>query len=204
MAQVLKDEIEQAIGEAALRVFARKGFRSATMAEIGREAGVSTGNIYRYYRSKDELYHAVITDQFAGELLEMMRRRVRALDGIDDVRDLPASAPFHAISEELLGFCIANRLRVVVLLGRSEGTSHAGFTSDLVALLSKMAIAHFRGLDPDLKPGRTLRFNLERIYESFVTMIVAILVQFERETDIRQAVADFSRYHLAGMKSLFA
>lgn len=204
MAQVLKDEVEQAIGAAALRVFARKGFRSATMAEIGREAGVSTGNIYRYYRGKDELYHAIIPDEFAREFLELMRRRVRALDGVDDVRDLPASAPFHAISEEQLLWCIANRLRVVVLIGRSQGTSHEGFSGELVAQLSKMAIAHFRGLDPDLKVSRTLRFNLERIYESFVAMIVAILEQFEREADIRQAVAEFSRYHLAGMKSLFA
>lgn len=204
MAQVLKDEIEQAIGAAALRVFARKGFRSSTMAEIGHEAGVSTGNIYRYYRSKDELYHAIITDELAGEFLEMMRRRVRALDGIEDVRDLPESASYRVMSEEQLAWCIANRLKVVVLLGRSEGTCQEGFPAELVALLCKMAIAHFRGLDPDLKVSRTMRFNLERIYESFVRMIVAILEQYEREADIRQAVADFTRYHLAGMKSLFA
>ena len=45
--------------EAAARVFARKGFFSASVAEIASEAGVGKGTIYGYVSSKDDLFFAV-------------------------------------------------------------------------------------------------------------------------------------------------
>jgi AcrR family transcriptional regulator len=41
--------------EAATRVFARKGFDGATIADIARAARLSEGSIYNYFRSKEEL-----------------------------------------------------------------------------------------------------------------------------------------------------
>lgn len=43
------------IASAAISVFSKKGFASATMDEIAEVAGVSKGTIYLYYRSKEEL-----------------------------------------------------------------------------------------------------------------------------------------------------
>ena len=45
--------------EAAARVFARKGFFSASVAEIAAEAGVGKGTICGYVSSKDDLFFAV-------------------------------------------------------------------------------------------------------------------------------------------------
>jgi AcrR family transcriptional regulator len=44
-----------AIVEAALRLFRENGYEAATMRAIAREAGVSTGNAYYYFGSKEEL-----------------------------------------------------------------------------------------------------------------------------------------------------
>jgi AcrR family transcriptional regulator len=41
--------------DAAERVFTRAGFQAATMNEIASEAGMSPGNLYRYFASKDAL-----------------------------------------------------------------------------------------------------------------------------------------------------
>jgi AcrR family transcriptional regulator len=40
---------------AAVRVFARKGFRTSRVADIAEEAGVAHGLLYHYFRSKDEV-----------------------------------------------------------------------------------------------------------------------------------------------------
>jgi AcrR family transcriptional regulator len=50
----------QAIQAAAVRVFARKGFPGATMEDVAREAEVSVGTIYLYYRSKEDLYVSLL------------------------------------------------------------------------------------------------------------------------------------------------
>ncbi len=46
---------ESAILDAALNLFAKKGYASATMADIALEAKVATGTLYLYFKSKDEV-----------------------------------------------------------------------------------------------------------------------------------------------------
>lgn len=41
--------------EAAIRVFAEKGFFNAKVADVAREAGVADGTIYLYFKNKDDL-----------------------------------------------------------------------------------------------------------------------------------------------------
>ncbi len=48
---------------AAQKLFAEKDFRSVTVREIAKQAGVSPGTIYRYYENLDELFLDVF---FAG------------------------------------------------------------------------------------------------------------------------------------------
>jgi len=55
----VSDEYRQAkrreIAEAALRVFERKGFHAASMADIIHESGASAGAIYGSFKSKNEI-----------------------------------------------------------------------------------------------------------------------------------------------------
>ncbi|MGE3146130.1 MAG: TetR/AcrR family transcriptional regulator [Pseudorhodoplanes sp.] len=46
--------------EAARRCFARSGFHQASMQEICAEAGMSPGNLYRYFRSKEAIIAGLI------------------------------------------------------------------------------------------------------------------------------------------------
>ncbi len=45
--------------EAALRIFAEKGFQDATISEISREVSVSEATIYEYFGTKEELLFAI-------------------------------------------------------------------------------------------------------------------------------------------------
>jgi TetR/AcrR family transcriptional repressor of uid operon len=51
----LQSDRRTEILDAAERCFARSGFHGASMQEICTEAGMSPGNLYRYFRSKEEL-----------------------------------------------------------------------------------------------------------------------------------------------------
>jgi AcrR family transcriptional regulator len=203
MAQYLKDEVQEGIAAAALKVFALKGYESATMAEIAKAARISTGNIYRYYESKSVLFEEVVSDEFVHAFTALLRRRVSSLDGVSDIRTLGPGAAFYLASEELLRFCIDHRLRVIVLLGRAQGSRHEGFPEQLVQELIELAVAHFRALHPDTRVTETARFNLEQFYRNLVGAMVGLLTRFEDEALIREAVEGYSRYHLAGLKGFF-
>lgn len=55
IAGVTPEETKDRLTDAAARVFERNGFEKATVAEIAREAGVSSGAIYAHYPTKGAL-----------------------------------------------------------------------------------------------------------------------------------------------------
>src|SRR5579884_2940650 len=57
--QRIREEQREKILEAARRVFARKG-RAATMVDVATEAGVSQGLAYRYFASKEAIFHELL------------------------------------------------------------------------------------------------------------------------------------------------
>jgi AcrR family transcriptional regulator len=61
-----------AIVDAALRLFRERGYQGTTMREVAAEAGVSTGNAYYYFRSKEELVQGFY-DHLAGEHADACR-----------------------------------------------------------------------------------------------------------------------------------
>lgn len=56
------DKRKQRIINAARTVFTEKGYGKATVREIAKEAGLTTGAIYHHYKNKEELLHEVIND----------------------------------------------------------------------------------------------------------------------------------------------
>lgn len=61
--------------DAALKVFATRGFYNAKVSEVAKEAGVADGTIYLYFESKDALLIALFEDR-------MQRLIARANDEI--------------------------------------------------------------------------------------------------------------------------
>lgn len=59
------------IVQAALLVFAEKGFAAAKLDEIARRAGVSKGALYLYYATKEDLFHAVVEQAIAPNMRAM-------------------------------------------------------------------------------------------------------------------------------------
>ncbi|RKR76289.1 TetR/AcrR family transcriptional regulator [Frondihabitans australicus] len=70
-----RDARRREIAQAALRLFARKGFQGTSVADIIAESGLSAGAIYGNYKNKDELVQAAAT-----ELLEFRLSNAAAID----------------------------------------------------------------------------------------------------------------------------
>lgn len=65
------DDKQQAIATATLALVERVGLSGLTMAGIAREAGIATGTLYVYHRSKEELLHALY-EQVKGALAALI------------------------------------------------------------------------------------------------------------------------------------
>jgi TetR/AcrR family fatty acid metabolism transcriptional regulator len=80
------------IVDAAVGVFAEKGYRSARISDIARRAGVADGTIYLYFRNKEDLLLTIFEEKMDG-ILSGLRA---AVDGIESPADrMRAFAGFH-------------------------------------------------------------------------------------------------------------
>jgi AcrR family transcriptional regulator len=71
-----KEARPQEILDAALSLFAEKGFAAARLEEIAARAGVSKGTIYLYFESKEAVFKALVQEKLAsriGGFAEMLR-----------------------------------------------------------------------------------------------------------------------------------
>src|SRR5438045_3314275 len=67
-----QEDKRRLILDAAVRVFARKGYHASRVGDIAEEAGVAHGLLYHYFSSKDELLETVFRDTWS-DLLGAVR-----------------------------------------------------------------------------------------------------------------------------------
>lgn len=141
----------EALVDAGLRVLRRRGSAGLTVAEVLREAGLSTRAFYRHFRSKDELVLAIY-EQEATRANERLRARLTATRS-------PRAAVEAWIDETLaLGFDPrrAHRTRALAAEGARLQADHpAEFGRILDGLLAPLAAALRELPSPD--PERDAR-----------------------------------------------
>lgn len=59
------EEKRRVILDAAVRVFAHKGFHTSRVGDIAEEAGVAHGLLYHYFSSKDEVLETIFRENWA-------------------------------------------------------------------------------------------------------------------------------------------
>jgi AcrR family transcriptional regulator len=104
----------QTILDAALDVFAQKGFAEARLEDVAARAGVAKGTIYLYFASKQALFEALVHSGIAAPI-EAMESKVLALD-------LPVEAVLRMLFTFLRIEVLGTRRHEIVRLLITEGS----------------------------------------------------------------------------------
>ncbi|ADK99878.1 TetR/AcrR family transcriptional regulator [Brevundimonas subvibrioides] len=97
--QAAKVRTRQKVLDAARGLFAERGYEPATIRDIAKGAGMSTGAVFANFQDKAELFEAVLTEDMAG-LADVMKNG--AGDGTTRGRLVNAlSAGYHGSIDQL-------------------------------------------------------------------------------------------------------
>ncbi|HTZ91705.1 MAG TPA: TetR/AcrR family transcriptional regulator [Streptosporangiaceae bacterium] len=107
------------IEQAALELFAAKGFEATGIRDIADRAGLSTAALYHYMGSKDELLVAFMVES----MTELIRAARAAIDGCDD----PAGQ-LAALVRTHVGFHTLDAQRSLVADDELRAVSDVAFT----------------------------------------------------------------------------
>jgi len=83
-------EKSQQIIDAAIRVFARNGYYNSRVSDIAREAGIASGTIYLYFKTKDDILVTLFREKMAGFVARLREAIDAAPDALAKLRRLIA------------------------------------------------------------------------------------------------------------------
>ncbi len=78
----------QHIVDAAIRVFARNGYYNSRVSDIAREAGIASGTIYLYFRTKEEILVTLFRDKMAAFVAHLRQEIAGEVDAVAKIRRL--------------------------------------------------------------------------------------------------------------------
>ncbi len=125
--QTLKDEVKSKIMEAAVEEFLVDGYANSSLREIAAHAGITIGNIYSYFSSKEDLFDQVVSP---------------AWESLSTLMSMPMAERFKPeeiveISERITCAFVENKKRFFILLNGSNGTKYdniRGRIEDFISL----------------------------------------------------------------------
>lgn len=186
---------DEVILEAANRCFNRFGIRRTTVEDVAREAGVSRGSVYRYFRDKNDLVEQVMvrnSSRFFEDVAARMRSKgtfaAKLAEAAVMARSYRESDPIYA------GLAATEPETLAVLL-----------TTQATPLI-EMAIEFLRPLIAEAKGTGELRADLDddraaewcvRIITSLITT-PSITIDLDDEDAVRTFVAEHIVRGLAG------
>ena len=125
-----KDERPAEITEAALAAFAENGYAATRVDDVAKRAGVSKGLLYLYFKTKEELFKAVIRSFVAP--------KVQELSVIVDESELSAEEFIRGPFLSMIKTLPDSPIRVIIRLMFSEGHKH----QDLVEYYWENVVRH--------------------------------------------------------------
>ena len=137
----LRSESRAKLLQAARMLFASQGYFACKVGDIAREAGMSHGNVYWYFSSKEEILQEILAEGFGA--IETMTA---------DVADAPGTA----------------RRKIDLLVGRTLGlySEHGEFTRILGTLMGHGGQELLASLGFDMAEiGGRYHANLARLFE---------------------------------------
>ncbi len=133
-----KDERPGEITAAAFEVFAEKGYAAARVDDVARRAGISKGLTYLYFKTKEELFKAVVRS--------VVMRRVDALTEHIARTELSTEAFLRGPMLEFMKSVPDSPVAIVVRLLIAEGPRHPDLTEFYYANVVAKGVEALSGL----------------------------------------------------------
>ena len=176
MAQAEQTTLDSILS-AAMGEFLEKGFKSASLRNIARTAGVTTGALYGYFDSKNDLFEALVSEQYDYFITCFCRAQ-------KDFADLPHNEQPDQLSSisgeymhDMLIYAYGHLPQFKLILCHSEGRRFSGLVDEMVKIESDATHNYLQVLKELGRPAPHIDQRLEHIlitgmFNAFFELII--------------------------------
>ena len=120
------------IQEAAMTEFLDKGFLGASLRQIVKNAGVTTGAFYGYFSSKEALFASIVEPHAAALMGRFMEAQTSFAGRPEAEQPEHMGEDSESCLDWMVDYICQNREPVKLLLCRAEGTGYESFVHNMV------------------------------------------------------------------------
>lgn len=179
--QYLKDEVRNSIVEEALKEFKELGYKGASIRSIAKKANTSVGNIYKYFKSKEDLYENLIGSVY-----------YRIMDYINQFHKVEinhkAEEIFYGLMDKIMEIFNDNSTEIAILFNKSNGSKYENCKSDFVDFITRI-VTEMMKYQLSLQ-GKRLKDNfvIYLISHSLVESVSIILEEIQDGAEVRRLI----------------
>lgn len=184
---------------AAKQEFLDKGFQLASLRNIVKSAGVTTGAFYGYYKSKEELFDALVGEQAEHvlSLFDTTLGNFNKLSGEEQTRkmtDISEDAMF-----QMVNYMYDHHDEFKLLILCAEGTKYVDFIHQLVLRETESSFAYIGTLKQMGIKVKPINKNLIHIVSSgLFTGVFETIVHDMPKEEAKEYIQQLQQFHTAG------
>ena len=120
------------IQQAAMEEFSEKGFQGASLRQIVKQAGVTTGAFYGYFSSKEALFASIVEPHAAALMGRFMEAQTSFAELPEQEQPERMGLESSQCVHWMVDYICDHREPVKLLLCKAEGTSYEHFVHNMV------------------------------------------------------------------------
>ena len=191
------------IQQAALEEFSEKGFLGASLRQIVKNAGVTTGAFYVYFSSKEALFASIVEPHAAALMGRFMEAQTSFAELPEEEQPQHMGESSLSYVDWMVDYICQHREPVKLLISRAEGTSYEHFVHNMVEVEVESTLRYMEVLRRLGKEIPQMNRSLCHIIASgmFNGLFEIVIHDMPREQAVRD-VAQFRTFYTSGWTKL--
>ncbi len=197
--QIQKEEVREAIIQKAEDEFFKHGFEKASIRNIAKAAGTTIGNLYNYFRNKEELFYVIVTPVYESFIYVMKEHHTHQKEHeeeLGDLKDFPKK-----IHELIKGMDQPFNRGLVILIDGSKGTKYEFVREEILLFiithfeshLGRVSVSDYRPFHPYFARG---------IASGFLDGLLDILRKDYGKLELEYLLGDYILFYILGLVGL--
>lgn len=187
--QILKDEVRSNILSAAKELFHKKGYNIASIRDIAKKAGITEGNVYRYFTNKENILEGIVRPAYE-KIMEFITFSEQMIEeggtySFQKFRDI--------INSSILRIAQDFPLELLILFKGTEGTRFEKTRKEVITLIEKRI---YEGM---LKKVRLVEqeavFLSKIIAHAFLDSLIMVVSDVEDNDELEKMIRWLNDYY---------
>lgn len=196
---------KQKLMDSARQEFLEKGFLRASLRNICRNADVTTGALYFFFKDKDDLFCSLFNDVIFG-IKSLLSDHYQAERVAAAEKDLHLDGDFideFILTNKLIELMYPRRNDILLALTKAEGSSVEFLVDSMIKEMDKHNRLMADSMSKKLGKKRLSDNIVHWLSHGQIDMFVYMIVHIDNQADARDYAMDAMKYLIGGWLAIY-